>query len=235
VAQDDYYYEIQLTNKQLVFYFMAGASGLILSFLAGIMVGRGVDASPEVQAASRPAVQDTIVREEEPARSAPTTAPAASHGGEEAGYSPALESDKPNDTALEGKSAKAGTTIVTAAKTAAPTAAPPVATLPPMRRSAEVSRPAAPPAAAGPVVASAPAGDSAAGFTIQVGAYKDKGGADSIAGSLKKKGYAAYVVTGGDSGLFSVRVGSYATRADADKIKARLHVEQKYDPYIVSK
>jgi hypothetical protein len=24
VAQDDYYYEIQLTNKQLVFYFMAG-------------------------------------------------------------------------------------------------------------------------------------------------------------------------------------------------------------------
>jgi hypothetical protein len=43
LAQDDYYYEIQLTNKQLVFYFMAGAAGLILSFLAGVMVGRGVD------------------------------------------------------------------------------------------------------------------------------------------------------------------------------------------------
>ena len=43
MAQDDYYYEIQLTNKQLVFYFMAGATGLILSFLAGVMVGRGVD------------------------------------------------------------------------------------------------------------------------------------------------------------------------------------------------
>ena len=43
LAQDDYYYEIQLTNKQLVFYFMAGATGLILSFLAGVMVGRGVD------------------------------------------------------------------------------------------------------------------------------------------------------------------------------------------------
>ena len=37
LAQDDYYYEIQLTNKQLVFYFMAGATGLILSFLAGVM------------------------------------------------------------------------------------------------------------------------------------------------------------------------------------------------------
>ena len=43
MAQDDYYYEIQLTNKQLVFYFMAGAAGLVLSFLAGVMVGRGVD------------------------------------------------------------------------------------------------------------------------------------------------------------------------------------------------
>ena len=51
MAQDDYYYEIQLTNKQLVFYFMAGATGLILSFLAGVMVGRGVDAAQgEVQA-----------------------------------------------------------------------------------------------------------------------------------------------------------------------------------------
>ena len=38
MAQDDYYYEIQLTNKQLVFYFVAGAMGLILSFLAGVMV-----------------------------------------------------------------------------------------------------------------------------------------------------------------------------------------------------
>ena len=43
MAQDDYYYEIQLTNKQLVFYFMAGAAGLVLSFLAGVMVGRGID------------------------------------------------------------------------------------------------------------------------------------------------------------------------------------------------
>ena len=44
--QDDYYYEIQLTNKQLVFYFLAGATGLILSFLAGVMVGRGAYGAP---------------------------------------------------------------------------------------------------------------------------------------------------------------------------------------------
>ena len=55
MAQDDYYYEIQLTNKQLVFYFMAGATGLILSFLAGVMVGRGVDtAQGEVRSSPQP-------------------------------------------------------------------------------------------------------------------------------------------------------------------------------------
>src|SRR5687767_14158387 len=73
LAQDDYFYEIQLTNKQLVFYFMAGATGLILSFLAGVMVGRGVDqGAAEVQAA-RPVQDERIVTEEttRPAPSAP--------------------------------------------------------------------------------------------------------------------------------------------------------------------
>ena len=42
MAQDDYYYEIQLTNKQLVFYH-GRRHRLILSFLAGVMVGRGVE------------------------------------------------------------------------------------------------------------------------------------------------------------------------------------------------
>ena len=66
MAQDDYYYEIQLTNKQLVFYFMAGATGLVLSFLAGVMVGRGVDqTSTDVQAA-RPVQEERIVAEEPP-------------------------------------------------------------------------------------------------------------------------------------------------------------------------
>ena len=93
MAQDDYYYEIQLSNKQLVFYFMAGATGLILSFLAGVMVGRGVDAGAgEVQAARTvPVQEEKVVAEEPPAHPAP---PAA----EQLTYAQRLEGEKQDDT-----------------------------------------------------------------------------------------------------------------------------------------
>ena len=83
--QDDYFYEIQLSNKQLVFYFMAGATGLILSFLAGVMVGRGVDQGADVQAARTAPVEERVVTEET-VRPAPPPA-------EELTYAQRLESD----------------------------------------------------------------------------------------------------------------------------------------------
>jgi cell division protein FtsN len=88
--QDDYFYEIQLTNKQLVFYFLAGALGLILSFLAGVMVGRGVDGSAADAQAAKPVQEERIVAEE-PARPSP---PAA----EELTYAQRLEGEKSDDT-----------------------------------------------------------------------------------------------------------------------------------------
>jgi cell division septation protein DedD len=92
LAQDDYQYEIQLSNKQLVFYFMAGATALILSFLAGVMVGKGVNAdlSPTQVASGVPAV--TV--ETSPATE-PTHQPSYSY--------PQLESNHPVDR-LEGTS-----------------------------------------------------------------------------------------------------------------------------------
>src|SRR4030095_9015987 len=90
MAQDDYHHEIQLTNKQLVFYFMAGATGLILSFLAGVMVGRGVDSvSGEVQAA-RTVQEDRIVAEETPQPVKAAT--------EDLTYAQRLEGEKVEDT-----------------------------------------------------------------------------------------------------------------------------------------
>ena len=85
MAQDDYYYEIQLTNKQLVFYFMAGAAGLILSFLAGVMVGRGVDTAANANDRTEPVAEGRIVSEQ------PVAAPTPS----EYSYPQRLEADRP--------------------------------------------------------------------------------------------------------------------------------------------
>ncbi len=39
---DDGFHEIQLSGKQLVFLFMAGATLAVMIFLCGVQVGRGV-------------------------------------------------------------------------------------------------------------------------------------------------------------------------------------------------
>jgi len=221
VAQDDYYYEIQLTNKQLVFYFMAGASGLVLSFLAGVMVGRGVEGPAMGAVETRPVAEERVVAEQAQATPAPS----------DYSYPQRLESDKPED-ALERPREAAATPAP--AKSTAPAVLPPV----PTPRPSPTPTPAratplpATTRAAGPLPkALAP---TAAGFAIQVGAFKDKASADSVVGSLKKRGFPAYSVTpaGSGSGLYTVRVGIYRDRADAETVQDRLN-DDKFKPYII--
>jgi cell division septation protein DedD len=223
VAQDDYFYEIQLTNKQLVFYFMAGATGLILSFLAGIMVGRGVDsASGEVQA-SRPLQEERIV-EETPSPAAPAA--------DELGYAKRLEGERVDETLERPRASAPAVSVVDAGRSASK---PPAAARPsPLSRPTAV--PATPTASAGAVKA-VPSATSATGgtFTIQVGAFKDGASAESVVGRLKQKGFAAYVVApAAPDGLFNVRVGSYRARAEADRVQVRLRDEEKFKPFIVT-
>jgi cell division septation protein DedD len=248
LAQDDYYYEIQLTNKQLVFYFMAGATGLILSFLAGVMVGKGVDATTgEVQAA-RSVVEERIVAEEPLARA--TTPPPA----EELTYAQRLEGDRPEESTLESKP-RAGTVpdrAVKPAPTPKPSAASAKAATPPATAPARIAdatpsstlpalgtRAAPAPATVKPtpkpaVKPTAPVA-GAASFTIQVGAFKDKATADSVVTRLKSKGFAAYLLSpeSAGAGLFNVRVGSYPARADAERVQAKLRDQEKFKPFIV--
>jgi cell division septation protein DedD len=251
LAQDDYYYEIQLTNKQLVFYFLAGATVLVLGFLAGVMVGRGVDqtASADAQAV-RPVAEDRIVTEEPP-----TTRPAPA--ADDLTYAQRLEGDKPDDTlekpavdrpaaASQGKPAAAP--LASAAKSPQPPATLAPKTAPP---STVAAKPAAPVTAAGappttaapakpapgkPAAAAAPKAPATSGtFTIQVGAFKDRASAESVMDRLKKKGFSAYVVApeGPDGGLFNVRVGSFPARADAERVQAKLRDDEKFKPFIV--
>jgi DedD protein len=232
LAQDDYYYEIQLTNKQLVFYFMAGAAGLILSFLAGVMVGRGVEGGTASASETRPIADERIVAEPSPAIAAGTPAPS------DYTYPQRLESDRPEETLERSRPAAAATPRATPPPRAAParpaatptpaaaTPRPPLPTPPPPA----VTRPAAP--AAGPLPRAL--ASSAKGFAIQVGAFKDRASADSVVRSLKARGLPAYAVApaGGGGGLFTVRVGVYRDRADAEAVQERLR-DDKFKPYIL--
>jgi cell division septation protein DedD len=224
VAQDDYYYEIQLTNKQLVFYFMAGATGLILSFLAGIMVGRGVDAAAGEVQASRPPAEERVVEE--------TPVP-ATPAADELTYAKRLEGERVEESLERPRASAPPATVAAAARPSAPPATVPAVRTAPTTRptTAPAARPTAPPRAAPPAAAT-----GAGSFTIQVGAFKDGASAESVVGRLKQKGFEAYVVPpAAADGLFNVRVGSYRARTDAERIQARLRDEEKFKPFIVAK
>jgi len=241
LAQDDYYYEIQLTNKQLVFYFMAGAAGLILSFLAGVMVGRGVEGGPASASDTRPVAEERVVAEPSPAVAAATPAPS------DYSYPQRLGSDRPEEGLDRSRPGGTATPIATpppsaapfrpaatpAPVTAKPTPAPTVATpTPPLPTppSPASTQPAAP--ATGPLPRAL--ASSAAGFAIQVGAFKDRASADSVVRSLKTRGLPAYAVApaGRGGGLFTVRVGVYRDRADAEAVQERLR-DDKFKPYVI--
>ena len=205
MAQDDYFYEIQLTNKQWVFYFMAGATGLILSFLAGVMVGRGVDqGAAEVQAA-RPVQDERIVSEE-----TPKPAPSA----QELTYAQRLEGERTEERLERVKPSPAAVVRPSPSPVMAAVAASPAA------------------AGAAPRTAPASAPPAASGaFALQVGAFKDRATAQSMVVRLKGKGFAAYLVTP-QAGLFNVRVGPFASRAEAETAQEQLR-GQKLDPFVV--
>jgi len=239
LAQDDYYYEIQLTNKQLVFYFMAGAAGLILSFLAGVMVGRGVEGGAASASETRPIAEERVVAEPSPAVAAATPAPA------DYSYPRRLESDRPEeglDRARPGASATPKATPSPTPAPVRPAAAPaPAATPTPTPTPTPAPRlPTPPPPAASRAAAPAAStlpkalAPTAAGFAIQVGAFKDRASADSIVRSLKTRGLPAYVVTPAakSGGLFTVRVGVYRDRADAETVQERLR-DDKFKPYVI--
>ncbi|HLA77884.1 MAG TPA: SPOR domain-containing protein [Vicinamibacteria bacterium] len=225
MAQDDYYYEIQLTNKQLVFYFLAGATGLILSFLAGVMVGRGVDAAAgEVQAKSTAVQEERVVTEE----ATPAPPPV-----QELTYAQRLEAEKVDEGLAKPAAGRDTGKPAVAAPSVAPVKPAPAAAV----KASPVPAKASPkPVEVKPVpVKSAEAKPAAAGaFTIQVGAFKDRASAELVMTRLKGKGFAAYVVApAATDGLFNVRVGSYQARSDAERVQVRLRDEEKFKPFIV--
>ena len=237
MAEGETQYNIPVSSKQLIVYFVFLVIALSAAFLAGVMVGRNVDSSPEPTARD---IQEAALPEE----------PAASPTPDALTYGSALQGDKveglasasgkgpspasspkpsPRATATPRPAPEPARSSTPAAKAAEKKATP----LPAPKATPKPTPKPAPPAKATPTPKAQKAPPTPLNrLTIQVGAFKEKEAAEAIVKRLKGKGYSAYMVPASE-GLFNVRVGSFTEREDAERVLAKLETQEKFKPFIV--
>lgn len=246
---DEGFREIQLNGKQLIFLFMAVTVVLVVTFLFGVLVGRGVrEGAPATQTANNEVASDPGVA---PVSETPSPAPAASGSAtpapatppaEELSYADRLLRESAPEETLKPATQPAPAPVVqepVAPRAAAPPPPSPAkeqvpaasavkdrtpASVPSTPQNAQVT---SVPAPATPARASDPSGP---GFAVQVAAYRDRRDADTLAKQLAAKGYPAFVmdpVKGTSAALFRVRVGKYKTLKDAEAVESRLQTSEQ--------
>jgi cell division septation protein DedD len=227
-TQEDGYREIQLSGKQLVFWFMAGIVILVVVFLMGMQVGRGV-----LMARGAPGAETTAAATETeppppPASASPGSSTTPATASEKLSYAERLGSAEPPKESLKPSGAPPETPPTPKPEAPAPVtsvlAPAKPAPAPPTRNAA------APPPK--PAATTEPAG---AGFAIQVAALRESSEADALVKRLAGKGYPAYVVAPakGQPAVYRVRVGKFTDRHEADTVAARLQKEEQFKPWIV--
>jgi cell division septation protein DedD len=127
--------------------------------------------------------------------------------------------------------AEAGTSEAPAAARTGDVAAPPPATPPappPVRETA-------PPPVREPAPIAAIEAEPGPRLAVQVGAFGDAASAEKLAGTLRRKGFPAFVSPStGDSGArWRVRVGPMSSRDDADRTAARLKSEERLPTWVI--
>jgi len=218
---DDESRGVHLSDKQIVFVFMAGTVAAVVFFLFGVFVGRGVHQArgpiaDSGMAAATEVAPDGMSGEPSVADGAPRFGSGGS-GGDELSYPERL-----------GKTPPAGQL-----KPAPPPADErPRDTAPP-----EVpAEPLAPPRAAATPPAASVAASSPALWTVQLAAVNRRDEADAIVMRLKTKGYVAYVFVpdGGNAvGGFRVRIGSFKDKRQANALaELLLREEKRYKPWV---
>ena len=220
---DEGFQEIHLGNKQLVFLAMTGVVVLVVAFLFGVLVGRGVRSQePAAVAEAEPAVDvappgggtEPAQVAAAPPSAAPLSAPEPID--DELSYPQRLEGQPP-----EGDSIAAAKKTPAVKPPAAPTAAPPPAAKAsapePDSRSGLLAEPPGP------------------GYAVQVVALRDRGKADAVARRLASKGHRAYVLAPGGRGgpMYRVVVGKFKNRQEAEGVKRRIEKEEQFKPWII--
>ena len=204
---------------------MAATVVLVVSFLSGVLVGRGVR-TERAAAVQAEALTESPVAS--PAQGAPETTTLGTDP-REAGPPPELVEEP--GSAKEAVPARGTEEAPVAVKRAgAPAPEPPPAPGPVAKPVTPPTRPAASVAPA--TVPSSPASGPRTGYTVQVAAVDARGEADTLARRLSGKGYDAYVEQQKGNGKFRIRVGSFKTRRDAQLVADRLKKEEKFKPWV---
>jgi cell division septation protein DedD len=225
---DDGFHEIQLSGKQLVFLFILTTTVIVVVFLCGVKVGRGVraaqgDEPDQVAAAPAPAAPQPVTAAGPPAAEPP--APAA-ETPEELSYHKRLQGQTAPEETL-----KATPETKPAASTAVPAPAQAPKSTSASPNKAAVSTPQAGTAADAGVPSSGKPGT----WVVQVIATRDRGVATSVVQKLAGKGYPAYLVSPAARApqpFYKVHVGRYNDRGEAEQVSARIKKEEQFQSWI---
>jgi len=230
------YYEVALTNRQVLIAFVALLVCLVVAFLSGVWIGRGdLPRQAEIPAASEPAPgseppleqlsffngRDAGARAPAPTPATLPPAKAAPAAAATAGAVPTREDTSGGETMRQNLEA-----TIAANRAPAPAGTrQTVAETPP----AQVAGPAAKPAPAKPAPA-VPAGK----HFVQVYSSTNGGRAKEIVAQLQRAGFVVQLAESTKAGAtqFRVRVGPYENRAKADTAAARLRREFRLDTWI---
>ena len=233
-SREPSYYEVALTNRQVLVAFVVLLSCVLAAFLSGVWIGRGgavKAAAPAAVAQQLPSAdpqleQLTFFTGKEPgARTAAAARPTATAMPAPAGVTapPATREDESGGEAMR----RTLDAEVSAAR-ATPAAS---------RAASPVPAPAAAAAATRPAPAATAAAKPAAGkLFVQVYSSTNDARAKEIVAELRKAGFKVQLTdtpkAGGAQTNHRVRVGPYEARAAADAAATRLRREFRLDTWV---
>ncbi|MGE3511099.1 MAG: SPOR domain-containing protein [Vicinamibacterales bacterium] len=247
-AEDDGFHEIQLNGKQLVFVFMATTVVLVVTFLCGVLVGRGVRAQrPEVARVEEPPAVDqlknavdplkppTVNQREDPTKAPP---PAPAEGGD---GSSELASDTSGDATAAASADQAARALARPAATGAAARAARAEGTPQQQAGAAAKSPeskpadrvARAPAVAAPRTAATP--ESTDGETSRSIRQAASPTATDMVASKTSPSAGAVAIPAPDDARrgWVVQVAATKTRGEADTIARRL-TSKGYSAFVLS-
>jgi cell division septation protein DedD len=231
------YYEIALTNRQVLTVFVILLACVVAAFFAGVWIGHrdvGPAGTPEI--AQRQGQEEPVAEDEEgrPLRELRFFTEDSADAVAEETPTPAAKSGSPESTLLQDLDGSPPEKP-RAAKKQLPSLLPPEFTADPVVAEKEEPTPAAAAPAPAPEVSTpAPAPSQVGELVIQVFFSSDQQKAEKLVSQLADGGFPAFlspVEVGGET-MYRVRLGPYEQRSAAEAAAERVRRDYKLDTWI---